>query len=90
MSKEIELPADYYLDNFLKLIHHSLKWYESLLQPEEQEWINKFLCLKKNEQCLLVRLLSRKGCWFRSDKLIYTEIETIPSALAELEVACNG
>ena len=87
MSKEIELPADYYLDNFLKLIRHSIEWYEVLLKPKEQEWINKFICLKKNEQCLLVRLLSRKGCWFRSDKLMYDEIESIPSALVELEAA---
>ncbi|WP_339386662.1 VRR-NUC domain-containing protein [Vibrio caribbeanicus] len=87
MSKEIELPADYYLDNFLKLIRHSVEWYEPLLKSKEQKWINKFICLKKNEQCLLVRLLSRKGCWFRSDKLRYDEIESIPSALMALEAA---
>ena len=87
MSKEIELPADYYLDNFLKLIRHSVEWYQPLLKSEERKWINKFICLKKNEQCLLVRLLSRKGCWFRSDKLIYDEIKSISLALIELEAA---
>lgn len=43
-----------------------------------------FDSLSKHAQCLLVRLYSRKGCWFRSDKLSYQEIPSINEALAEL------
>lgn len=35
----------------------------------------------------MVRLLSRKGCWFRSDKLNYVEIPDLNSALQELSTA---
>ena len=54
MSKEIELPADYYLDNFLKLIRHSVEWYEPLLKSKERKWINKFICLKKMSNVFLL------------------------------------
>ncbi|MDF4856254.1 VRR-NUC domain-containing protein, partial [Vibrio parahaemolyticus] len=75
---------DYYLENFFKLTHHAVTWYSDLLTEEEHAWLCSFDSLNKHAQCLLVRLYSRKGCWFRSDKLNYQEIPLIDAALAEL------
>jgi len=74
MPDPIELAPDYYLTNFTKLTKHALEWYPDLLTEEEHDWISRFEKLTKPAQCLLVRLLSRKGEWFRSDKLRYGEI----------------
>ncbi|GAJ73102.1 LOW QUALITY PROTEIN: hypothetical protein JCM18904_3973 [Vibrio sp. JCM 18904] len=84
MESPIELAPDYYLENFFKLTHHAVTWYSDLLTKEEHAWLCSFDSLSKHAQCLLVRLYSRKGCWFRSDKLSYQEIPSINEALAEL------
>lgn len=52
-----------------------------MLTTDEQQWLLAFTALDKRAQCLLVRLYSRKGCWFRSDKLHYAEIPQIDHAL---------
>ena len=74
MDNPVNLSPDYYLDNFQKLIDHALQWYPDLLKRDEHEWIAKFNQLDRQSQCLLVRLYSRRGCWFRSDKVNYAEI----------------
>jgi hypothetical protein len=84
MENTVELAPDYYLNNFFKLTQHATEWYCDLLTSEEHLWLSVFESLSKPAQCLLVRLYSRKGCWFRSDKLNYQEIENIESALGEL------
>lgn len=81
------LPDDYYLQNFHKLTAHALEWYADLLLPAELEWCHDFHRLTYSAQCMLVRLLSRKGHWFRSDKLNYAEIADQTSALEELHQA---
>ncbi|MGP8306912.1 VRR-NUC domain-containing protein [Vibrio sp. YIC-376] len=84
MEYPVELAPDYYLENFLKLTQHATMWYSDLLIEEEHKWLCTFQNLSRPVQCLLVRLYSRKGCWFRSDKLNYQEIPSIDEALAEL------
>nr|WP_319556481.1 VRR-NUC domain-containing protein [uncultured Vibrio sp.] len=84
MENTVELAPDYYLENFFKLTHHAIRWYNDLLTEEEHEWLHSFEALSKHAQCLLVRLYSRKGCWFRSDKLSYQEIPSIDEVLIEL------
>ena len=84
MENTVELAPDYYLQNFFKLIHHATRWYSDLLTREEHEWLQSFETLSKHAQCLLVRLYSRKGYWFRSDKLSYQEIPSVDEALTEL------
>ncbi|OLQ92108.1 nuclease [Vibrio panuliri] len=84
MKPEIQLAEDYYLDNFSRLIEHALKWYQDFLSHVELNWIARFRQLDKQSQCLLVRLYSRKGHYFRSDKLSYAEIPLIPAALSQL------
>lgn len=84
MENSVELAPEYYLDNFYTLTRHATEWYKDLLSPAEHQWLACFDRLGKPAQCLLVRLYSRKGCWFRSDKLNYQEIKDIQSALNEL------
>ncbi|MFB9217934.1 VRR-NUC domain-containing protein [Vibrio sinaloensis] len=84
MENTVELAPDYYLDNFIKLTQHATVWYHDLLSSAEHQWLTCFESLSKPAKCLLVRLYSRKGRWFRSDKLNYKEIEDVTAALNEL------
>ncbi|TFH90562.1 VRR-NUC domain-containing protein [Vibrio ouci] len=86
MSDPIDLAADYYLNNFKKLTEHALDWYADFLSPTESKWLTQFDQLEHCAQCLLVRLLSRRGHWFRSDKLQYAEIPNLTDALKQLEM----
>ncbi|AJR08256.1 VRR-NUC domain-containing protein [Photobacterium gaetbulicola] len=79
-----ELPATYYRDNFHCLVNTVVEQYADLLTPQEHLWYRTYIALSKPAQCLYIRLLSRKGPYFRSDKLQYPEIAPLPDALAEL------
>ncbi|MCG9681145.1 VRR-NUC domain-containing protein [Vibrio sp. Isolate23] len=87
MHQPSVLPADYYLNNFLKLTHHAQEMYPDLLSPSERQWLDNFEHLSIQAKCLLVRLLSRKGEWFRSDKLKYDEIDDLDTTLDELNTS---
>lgn len=78
------LALDYYLHNFRFLIDWISKSYTDLLTPEEALFIDKFHQLDDTSQCLLVRLVSRKGPCFRVEKLNYIEIADINSAADKL------
>ena len=80
----LQLPPTYYLDNFNRLIEHVQTLYPDLLSDDERRWLSEYKRLSVSSQCLMVRLLSRRGCWFRSDKLNYVEIPDLNSALQEL------
>ncbi|MGR5166049.1 VRR-NUC domain-containing protein [Vibrio astriarenae] len=84
MTDPVELAPDYYLHNFFKLTQHATEFYPDLLTPAEHRWIEQFHTLSHDAQCLLVRLLSRKGQWFRSDKLNYSEISDLSAAIHAL------
>lgn len=74
------LAPDYYLHNFRFLLDWVAERYQELLSPDEVGFLNCFRSLDSNSQCLLVRLMSRKGPWFRSDKLSYAEIDNLTAA----------
>jgi len=78
------LAADYYLTNFQQLVNWVQQHYDDLLNHEEQQFLARFQQLKRNSQCLFVRLSSRKGPLFRHDKLQYAEIDSIEDAANEL------
>ncbi|PML03124.1 VRR-NUC domain-containing protein [Vibrio lentus] len=82
-----QLSPTYYLDNFNRLIEHAQTLYPDLLSDDECRWLSEYKRLSVASQCLMVRLLSRKGCWFRSDKLDYAEIPDLKSALQELNAS---
>ncbi|WP_264876741.1 VRR-NUC domain-containing protein [Vibrio agarivorans] len=88
MTDPVELAPDYYLHNFFKLTQHATEFYPDFLTPDEHHWIEQFHTLNHDAQCLLVRLLSRKGQWFRSDKLNYAEIGDLSAAMHTLAQQC--
>lgn len=81
LSNSIQLPDDYYLTNFWQLINGVTQRYQDLLHPNETELIELLKQLSLDAQKLYVRLLCRKGPYFRLDKLHYPEISEINSAL---------
>ncbi|MEZ8231399.1 VRR-NUC domain-containing protein [Vibrio splendidus] len=83
----LQLPPSYYLDNFNRLVEHAQTLYPDLLSDDECHWLSAYKRLSVSSQCLMVRLLSRKGRWFRSDKLNYVEISDLNSALQELSTS---
>jgi hypothetical protein len=74
------LPDLYYLRNF----RFALQWigdrYGDLLSPAESEFIQSFSRLPWQSQALLVRLLMRKGPFFRSSRISYADIGDISYA----------
>jgi hypothetical protein len=79
-----DLAPDYYLTNFRFLVDWVWARYADLLNAEEQAFIQQFQQLDHPAQCLLVRLCSRKGPLFRSNKLQYAEIGNIDAAAQTL------
>ncbi|MEZ8793333.1 VRR-NUC domain-containing protein [Vibrio splendidus] len=87
IETNLQLPPTYYLDNFNRLVEHAQTLYTDLLSDDECRWLSAYKRLSVSSQCLMVRLLSRKGRWFRSDKLNYVEIPDLNSALQELSTS---
>ncbi len=73
----------YYLNNFLKLLNFVQDRYRDLLTESEIEFTNDFQKMGIDAQRLFVRLIMRKGPYFRLDKLAYPEIN-IPVAMDDL------
>ncbi len=80
-----EPSVDYYRENFQHIIDFVFDLNQDLLHENEKQFYHNDYCMKHDAQCLLVRLLSRKGPVFRSDTLSYEEISDISSAASELE-----
>lgn len=83
MSHPLEDPL-YYLDNFTTLLDWVRARYADLLTPGELDLMVRFQGLPVAAQALLVRLVMRKGCYFRASKLAYAEIHGRDEALDEL------
>jgi hypothetical protein len=79
-----ELPAKYYLDYFEYLIGFVEKQYAQLLNERERQFIRQFRALSEEARCLFVRLVNRRGIFFRTQKLSYQEISDLVQTLEEL------
>lgn len=79
-----ELEPDYYLRNFWLLLDAVYEQYADLLLKDELAFRKQFSKLSSDAQRLYVRLISRVGPLFRSDKLTYTEISDVSLAADEL------
>ena len=84
MPVPVDLPVGYYRDNFLALLDFVREQYADILTAEETAYADRFIDLTLDAQRLYVRLVSRRGPLFRSDKLHYAEILDLPSAAREL------
>ena len=74
----------YYLHNFVQALQWVNARYADLLGPPEQDFLARFAPLPEPAQALLVRLVMRRGPWFRAAKLAYEEIGDIHAAAAPL------
>lgn len=76
-------PADYYRANLERIVHWVESHYAHLLDAPLLGFITRLRRLPATAQRLYVRLLMRRGPWFRIDRLAYSEVGPIaPAALA--------
>lgn len=80
-----DLPDSYYLDNVTTLFDHVESVYADILKPEQLEFLNCFRSLDEDSKKLYIRLLNRSNLLFRLSKLNYSEIKSIPLAIAEIQ-----
>jgi hypothetical protein len=64
----------YYLENFRQVLDWITQRYADLLNDDEQQFIACFSSLPEAAQGLLVRMVMRKGEYFRASKLNYPEL----------------
>lgn len=84
MTVPVTLPDGYHLENFHTLLAYVLATYDDLLSEQEKALIERFNQLDSQAQSLYVRLTMRKGPLFRSDALVYNDIDDLTSALTHL------
>jgi len=78
------LPEGYYLQNFESVLQDVRSRYPDLLLERERERLEAFLALPLPARRIYVRMLTRKGPWFRQDDLRYSEIPDLAGALDAL------
>ncbi len=79
-----DLPAYYYLAHFLEMVSFVETTYDGILEKSHRDFIRDFRSLSKDEQCLLVRMINRRGHIFDRRTLSYPEIADLPLALENL------
>jgi hypothetical protein len=79
-----QLPPLYYLHNFRLALATLAERYVGLLSADEAGFIERFDRLSESAQCLLTRLVMRKGPLFRRATLHYAEVPDLERALQEL------
>lgn len=87
MSAPAALPPHrfYYLHNFQHALHALVQRYADMLDAAELGFVQQFQQLPQPSQALLVRMLMRRGPWFRQSKLQYEEIGDICAAALPLQ-----
>ena len=74
----------YYLHNFQRALAWVGERYDDLLDEAGRSFLQRFEQLPQPSQALMVRLLMRRGPWFRADRLAYEEIPDIGGAAGPL------
>lgn len=70
----------YYLQNFHRVLGWLQDRYGDLLQSAEYAFIQRFSTLPECSLALLIRMVMRKGSWFRTSKLKYDKIGCLRAA----------
>src|SRR5450631_3670139 len=78
------LPVYYYHDHFTEMLSFVSEAYGSVLTKQHHAFILNFKNLTKDAQCLLIRMINRRGRIFRRGALRYAEISNTHTALDEL------
>lgn len=74
----------YYLHNFQRALAWVSDRYADLLDAGERRFLAEFAALPQASQALMVRMLMRRGPWFRASRLAYEEIGCAEAAAAPL------
>ncbi|MBC3805996.1 VRR-NUC domain-containing protein [Undibacterium seohonense] len=86
MKPVLENPL-YYLENFQLVLDWVCERYDDVLIDEERQLISRFSEMPQNARAIFVRMVMRKGEFFRQSKLSYAEIGDVQAALAPLIAA---
>jgi DNA polymerase-3 subunit epsilon len=86
--KRPDLPAHYYHDHFLEMLAFVRTTYGSILTDEHGAFVARFQSLSKDAQCLLIRMVNRRGAIFNRALFRYTEISDVERAADDL-MACG-
>jgi DNA polymerase-3 subunit epsilon len=75
----------YYLDHFSEMLSFVESTYREVLGDPHRAFIQDFRSLTADEQCLLVRMINRRGYIFNLSRLKYDEIRDASAALSGLQ-----
>lgn len=87
MAKLPQLPVYYYLDHFAEMLGFVQRTYEPVLGPDHHAFIARFERLSRDAQCLLVRMINRRGAIFNRSLFNYSEIDDVERAISDLTAA---
>src|SRR3984957_20396068 len=74
------LPVYYYHDHFTKMLFFISEIYGPVLTERHRAFVETFKTLSKDAQCLLIRMINRRGRLFRHGAFRYAEIADTRSA----------
>jgi DNA polymerase III subunit epsilon len=83
-----DLPVYYYHDHFVEMLAFVRETYGSILTEEHDAFVARFRDLSKDAQCLLIRMVNRRGAIFNRSLFRYAEISDVKRATDDL-VACG-
>jgi DNA polymerase-3 subunit epsilon len=82
------LPIYYYHDHFVEMLAFVGATYGSILSDEHDAFVKQFWGLSRDAQCLLIRMVNRRGTVFDRTLFRYVEISDVKRAVDDL-VACG-
>src|SRR5258705_350880 len=86
--KRPDLPVYYYHDHFLEMLSFVRTTYGPILTDEHDAFVLRFQTLSKDAQCLLIRMVNRRGAIFNRTFFRYAEISDVERAADDL-LACG-
>jgi DNA polymerase III subunit epsilon len=82
--KRPDLPVYYYHDHFVEMLAFVRATYGSILTDEHDVFVTRFQHLSKDAQCLLIRMVNRRGTIFNRSLFRYAEISDLERAADDL------
>ncbi len=82
--KRPDLPVYYYHDHFLEMLSFVRTTYRPILTDEHDAFVLRFQSLSKDAQCLLIRMVNRRGAIFNRTLFRYAEISDVERAADDL------
>jgi DNA polymerase-3 subunit epsilon len=86
--KRPDLPIYYYHDHFVEMLAFVRATYGSILTDEHETFVTRFQNLSRDAQCLLIRMVNRRGTIFNRSLFGYAEISDLERAVDDL-LACG-